>query len=176
MADITGGGTNDVYTQQKLTQDTTTNNALNQVNNNTYTGQQQALQGQTLTGLSDILSGKANLNTIGNQFNQAAFDYALQQWNNTGAHQLAAQYGAASPMIDAARQQMLLGIAAQQGNMSSQNTLNAFNMAAQYAFTPTGFNNNQTQQNNQNLTADQTSTNWGAIAGTVLDILPSVTF
>lgn len=175
MSGLGAGG--DIYTQQKLTQDTSNAINTNRTDANQYTNQQQQLQGQTLTGLSDILSGKANLNTIGNQFNKPAFDYAMQQWNQTGAHQLAAQYGAASPTIDAARQQMLLGIAAQQGQQSSQTALNAFNLASQYAFTPIGMDQQNKQQVNQNVKSDQTSTNWGAIGGTVLDVvsgLPSM--
>lgn len=166
----------DILSSSNVVENTTQNNAVNQANNNTYTAGQQSLQNQALTGLSGILNGSVDTSQISNAINKPAYDYALQLWNQTGAHQLAAQYGAASPTIDAARQQLLLGIAAQQGNNATANTLNAYNMASQYAFTPTGTTQNRNDSQALNSTQKTNNTNWGSLAATALDVLAPATF
>jgi hypothetical protein len=103
----------------------------------------------------------------------------MTNFNSQQAPQLAAQYGAGSPAINSAQQQLQVALAGQSSQQASSNAINAFNSAAQYGFNPvakdaTQINNGNTiattsnldnqntySTNNQNSTG--TSTNIGGI-------------
>lgn len=167
LSDILGG--NSVLATQMYDHTKALTEGQQQADANVYTSGQTALQNQALQGLSGLLRGESQ--PVANALNKSAFDYAIQQWQKQGAPSLAAVHGAGSPTIDSAFQEMLLGVAAQQGNMASKNTLDAFNLAANWAFQPVGKNSTQTHFANESMRAKQTGVDWGGIAAGIFEML-----
>lgn len=107
-----------------------------QAQQNTYTPQQQALQGQALGFIGSTLSGGSVPQNFG--LPQVTYDAAMTNFDKYQAPGLAAQYGAGSPTINAARESLQLQLAGMAGQNAMSNAINAYNSAAQYAFTPIG--------------------------------------
>jgi len=149
-----------------------TNTANSQSQLPVFTQGQLGLQGQAGDLMNQILTG----NTTQFGLPQATYDAAFANFNQYQAPQLAAQHGSGSPAIGAAMQNLQLQLAGMAGQNQTQNALNTFNSAAQYAFQPVGQNNNaigsqfQNQVNNgtQNTNTNTLTTDIGGLLGGTL--------
>lgn len=104
---------------------------------NVYNPQQMGLQG--------LANGFiANMMQNGGNGNQAMGDYANYMFSKYQVPDMAHQFGAGSPNIEGARQEMNLGLAAQAGQQSFNQGLAAYDAAQRYAYTPQGVTGTQT--------------------------------
>jgi hypothetical protein len=135
-----------------------------------YTDTQLGMRGQANNLMQQLLTGQTD------QFGlpQASWDAANANFDKRTAPGLAAIHGSGSPTIAAAQQDLNVQLAGLSGQMQTQNGLNAYHAAAQYAFQPTGFNNSANQNTNMNqnqntsTNSTQTNTDVGSILGTIL--------
>lgn len=147
---------------------------------NQYTGQQQGLQGQALGFIQDILAGKSAPSNMG--LPQNVWDTAMFNFNKYQAPQWAAQHGAGSPLINSAMQELMLNLSSQSGQMAMDNSIRAFDQAANWAFKPIGTiqNDSQSQTANtfsqMNETVDKTQLDPGSLFSGIANLaglLPS---
>lgn len=157
----------------------TENSTVNQLANtkdlqmNQFTGQQQGLQNQSLGFIGSILSGQSPPPNFG--MPQVVYDAAMANFNKYQAPMLAAQHGAGSPVINSAMQELQLQLAGQGAQRSMGNALDAYRMAANYAFAPAGslktiddvFNKTETGE----VQRTDNFVNTGEILGRLIEIL-----
>lgn len=171
---IQGQGTLPVQTNTSLQEMLTQQDNGTGFQQNRFTPQQQQMQGQALSGLSGLLSGQSAPQSMG--LPQSSWDYAVYQWNKVNAPTLAAQHGAGSPAMAGSLNELLMGLASESGKMAMSNTLNAYNVGAEYAFKPVG--QDEGEQNNmlRNRTLNQTETgiDYGGALGFLTDTLGQV--
>lgn len=122
---------------QQTAQNTNTSQATS------YSPAQQGMQGSLGSMLQQFLSGQVpssftDPTALMNQYNQ--------QFNNSLAPQLAAQYGAGSPQIGSQYNQGLVNLLGNQYNQGFSNYSNALGQGLQYAFQPIGSTGNQNTQ------------------------------
>lgn len=145
-----------------------------QVQGNVYNGQQLGLQ-----GLANGFIG--NMLMQGGNGNQAMADYANYNFSKYEEPKMANTFGAGSPNIQGARQEMNLGLAAQAGQQQFQQQLGAYDAAQRYATLPQGqvMSQSGTQaQNtiqNQNTAQQQHSSQVSLDGGALLDLGGSMT-
>lgn len=143
------------------------NAAQQQAAQNTYTAGQQALQGQATTGAGQFLqTGIAP----GLQQEIAAENAAYQQNFNTDvAPQLAAQYGAGSPVIGGQEEMGLVNLISNAYQNQGANYNAALGTAGSLAFNPTGTTGESTSQQsgtntsgtqNEQGTSQQQNSSW----------------
>lgn len=156
---------------QHTTSDTNASNAGAQSQQNTYTPFQQDLQNEAAKQAGQFLqTGVAP----GMDQNLAAQEAAFKQnFNQTVAPQLAAQFGAGSPAIASAESQGLVNLTANAFQNQGSNFNNALGTAGNLAFTATG----QNAQNKSNA-ATNTNTNqgWQDNMNQALDMLANTNY
>lgn len=118
-----------------------------------FTPIQQALQGQAGQMAGGLATGDISQNF---GLPQSVYDAAMFNFNKYQAPQLAAQYGAGSPTINSAMQELQLQLAGQSGQQAMGNYINAYDAAARYAFSPTGNMTSNNQIQTQNTQANNT--------------------
>jgi hypothetical protein len=115
----------------------------NSTQQNLYGQGQQQLQGQIPGLLSSLVGG--GMGSFTNP--QALLAQYNQQFQNTVAPNLAAQYGAGSPQIASQQNQGLVNLLGNQYNTGVSNYTNALNSAGQYGLSSVGSNTNTTNAN-----------------------------
>ncbi len=152
-------------------QTTTANNA------NTYAPGAQAVQGSASSLLQQILAGGSPPENFG--LTQGAYDQYNRNFNQTVAHQLAAQFGAGSATIPMAQMQGLQDLAVESSQQAWNNLHGIFDDVEKIALNPTGSSSSTTQSNAQAGTSqtDQTGTGQGGYASqntSIGDILAGI--
>lgn len=133
---------------------------------NTYQPFQQALQGETAQSLGkyiqsgDLPSDWSMPSVLSQAYNQ--------NFNQSVAPGLAAQYGAGSPAIASAQAQGLVNLEAQSYQNQQQNYQSALGQAGNIAFTPTG---TTAQNQSANQGTSKTNSNWQQNMDQALDML-----
>lgn len=142
---------------------------------NRYTPAQESMQNQALGGISGLLSGGSISENFGlpESVRQAAwFDF-----NKYQAPQLATQYGAGSPAINSAMQELNLKLAGMGGQQAMSNGLNAYRTGLEYAFRETGVDQEKEAEMNRlrtvNTQEDSSGMDWGAALDLALSIAQS---
>lgn len=115
------------------------------VQTNTYAPGAAANQQAASDALQGVLTGSGGP-TENMGLGQAAYDTWNRNFNQTVAHQLAAQGGAGSPMIPLAQMQGLNDLAVADSQMQWQNMHGIFDDVAKVAYNPTGAVNQGAQQ------------------------------
>lgn len=166
MATVQIGGANSTAVTQggysKSTTDTNNNTtgSNTQLNANNYTGQQQALQGQSLGVMSGLLNGSQQIPQNFMAPSQAQYDQYAMNFNKYIAPKLANTYGAGSSVIGGQMAEGMANLAGTVGQNATSNYLNAISNAAGYAFNPIG--TSQSGTNAQQLTGNQKTSGWAA--------------
>jgi len=125
------------------------------LNQNLYTPEQQALQGQAGGQIAGLLNGSQSpAASLG--FDPAVWQSMLTNFNENVAPQLAAQYGAGSPVIGGQLSNLLLNATAQSSQQAWNNQQNLLGDAQSNAFTPVGASSGSSQATGQN-TSEYTS-------------------
>lgn len=146
------------------------------LNMNQYTPQQQLMQGQAGSFISNILAGGQVPQSFG--LPQSVYDAAFHNFNKYQAPQLAAQHGAGSPAMNASAQELNLQLAGMAGQRSTGNALDAFSQAANFAFKPIGAKAEKvsTAGGTQNEVLDKTTNeigiDYGGLLGAIFGMLP----
>jgi len=142
---------------------------------NRFTGAQEAMQNQALGGLSGILSGGSITENFG--LPQSVRDAAWFDFNKYQAPMLATQYGAGSPAIQSAQQELNLKLAAMSGQQGMSNALNAYRTGLEYAFKPTGVQEEREAEMNRlrtgQITENSSGMDWGAALDLALSLVQS---
>lgn len=135
-------------------QDTTAQNQSTSTNQNLYNQGQQALQGQLPGVYSNLISGGLQSFTdptaLMNQYNQ--------QFQNTVAPGLAAQYGAGSPQIAAQQNQGMVNLLGNQYNQGISNYLNTLGQAGGFGTTALGQTGTTSGTANQQASGSNSAT------------------
>lgn len=160
--------------QQQQSGTSTGNTAQTQLNENIYDPASLALRGQGSQALAQILATGKLPGNFG--MNQQAFDALNSAFERNIAPQLAAQYGAGSPVIGSQEALANEQLAAQLSQQSWGNFMNLFDEVANFSFTPTGQNSssntdstNQSEQiGGKNGTWQQNNTMEGALLSSLL--------
>lgn len=150
------------------------NTAQTQLNENIYDPASLALRGQGAQALQQILTTGKLPGNFG--MNQQAFDALNSAFERNVAPQLAAQYGAGSPVIGSQEALANEQLAAQLSQQQWSNFMNLFDEVANFSFTPTGQNSssntdsttNSTQEGTQSGTWQQNNTMEGALLSSLL--------
>lgn len=175
--------TTSTTSQQSQTAGTSLNNQIGSQANQ-YTAGQQALQNQTLSALSGMISGQSIPSNFG--LPQSAYDAYNLNFDRNIAPKIAAANGSGSPAIASQYTQGLVSLAAQGGQNAMSNALNAYNLAGDYAFRPVGQTQQQSSQTNFNQATNtnsrtsETGIDWGGVLGglqwQIANALPAATF
>lgn len=152
------------------------NQALNVQQAPQFLPQQQQMQNQAANLMSMIMTGQTP-HYFG--LPQSVYDSAFYNFNKYQEPQLAAQYGAGSPMINNSMQELQLQLAGLGGQYALPNALNAFRDAGSFAFNPIAMNQQQQQTNastaNTNTNANSSSNsmtnniNTGGLLGSLVN-------
>jgi hypothetical protein len=125
------------------------------LNQNQYTPAQQALQGQDTSQISGLLNGSSSpAASLG--FDPSVWQSMVTNFNENVAPQLAAQYGAGSPVIGGQLSNLLLNATSQSSQQAWNNQQNLLGDAQSNAFTPVGATSGTSQTQGQN-SSDYTS-------------------
>lgn len=144
---------------------------------NQYTAGQQLLQDQSTAFISNLLSGGSAPASMG--LPQSAYDAAFYNLNKYQIPQLSAQFGAGSPAINSAMQELNLNLAALAGQNSMSNSLSAYNLAAEYSLRPVGSNEQSAgvRQTTEDMQQSTQGIDYGGALEAVLQLLlPAQTF
>lgn len=189
---IVSGSVTDQNTQQQQQQNTN-QSQLQQLASNTqagtqnqYTAGQTALQNLATSQLGNYFMSNGNISPTWG-VPQAVWDQSNYMFQRDQAPQLAAQFGAGSPVIGARQNELNLGLAAIAGQQMHQNFMGALSPLLNAAYQPVGtqsFNNNtqnqqsqMQQQQNQNLNSNTDTTqvgttiNPGGLLGSIASFL-----
>lgn len=127
-----------------------------------YTQGQLDMQGQAGNLMQQILQG--NIQNLGPT--QAQLDAGNALFNQRILPKLSAVHGSGSPALNAANQDFNLQLLAQTFPQQQQFAQNAYNSLAQFAFNPTGWQ----QQSNQNSTQNNSATS-NSLSNTIQNML-----
>lgn len=168
LGDVMGGsGLGGVQT---FSQQTNQTQNVADATRNVFSDPQKALQGQSLGFISNLLGGSSVPQNFG--LPQVVYDAAMANFNKYHAPQLAAIHGSGSPTINSAMQELQLQLAAQGAKVAVGNAIDAFQAAAQWAFTPIGTDKTTTSTLNEDVSGRQTGVDIGGILQGVVNLFP----
>jgi|GEM_PF-3785296 len=120
---------------------------------NLFTPGQQGLQGQAAQFASNLLNGQVPAEM---GLPQAVWDQAVYNFKQNVLPQLAAQYGAGSPVIGARMNELVMQLTSQSAQNAMSNANQAFANAANWAIQPIGQTQNTSGTNSAHGTTNRT--------------------